>query len=105
MDKNKILEAARNNKARGQEYENKESVRSSLLSSAIAISIGVILFLVECFVKNSVNYSLITVGMTAACVQSLYEGIKNKKIHLIIIGSIEAVAALVSIVAFVMQVV
>ena len=83
MEKNKILEAARNNKSRGCEYESKESMRSSILGSIIAMLVGIVLFMVEYFVKDTVNISLIAVGMTAACVQALYEGIKSKKIYLI----------------------
>lgn len=105
MEKNKILEAARNNKKKGNEYESRESVRSSLLGAAIAIIVGVVLFLIEYFVKGSINVSLITVAMTAACVQSLYGGIKNKKTHLIIIGSVEAVIVFCSFVLFIYKVV
>ena len=41
MDKEKILEAARNDKYIGKEYENKESARSNLLGSAVALLVGV----------------------------------------------------------------
>ena len=105
MEKNLILEAARKNKNRGQEYENKESVRSNLLSSLIAIMIGIALFLVEYFVKHSINVSLIVVGMTAACVQSLYEGIKTKKVYLIIIGCVESIIVILALFVFIAQVV
>lgn len=105
MEKNKILEAARNNKSRGCEYESKESMRSSILGAIIAILVGIVLFMVEYFVKDTVNISLIAVGMTAACVQALYEGIKNKKMHLIIIGCIDTLIVIFSILVFITQVV
>lgn len=105
MERNKILEEARKNKSRGQEYENKESVRSNLLGSAIAIIIGMALFMIEYFVNHSVNISLIAVGMTAASVQSLYEGIKNKKAYLIVIGCVESIIVLFSLLIFMVQVI
>lgn len=105
MDKNKILEAARNNKNRGQEYENRESVRSNLLGSAVAIVLGVILFLIEYFANDSVNVSLIAIGMTAACVQSLYDGIRNKKVYLIIIGCVESLIVIFALLIFLTKVV
>ena len=105
MENNKILEAARKNKNRGQEYENKETMRGNLLGSAVAIVVGLILFLIEYFLKDSINVSLIAVGMTAACVQYLYEGIKNKKTHLVIIGCVDALIVFFSILLFVMQVI
>lgn len=105
MEKHNILEAARNNKSKGKEYENKESVKSNLLASAVAILVGIILFLVEYFVKNSVNISLIAVGMTTACVQSLYEGVKTKKAYLIIIGCVESLIVVFALFLFIAQVV
>ena len=105
MDNKTILEAAKNNIGRGQEYENKESVRSSLLGSAIAVVIGVILFLIEYFAKDSINVSLIAVGMTAACVQSLYEGIKTKKTYLIVVGCVESLIVIFALLVFLAQVV
>ena len=105
MENNKILEAARKNKSRGKEYENKESVRSNLLGSMVAILIGITLFLIEYFVQNSINVSLIIVGMTAACIQSLYEGVKNKKVHLIIIGFFETLVVIFGLFVFIAQVV
>lgn len=105
MDNKSILEAARNNKGRGQEYEHRESARSSLLGSAIAIMLGMVLFLIEYFVKDSINVSLIAVGMTAACVQSLYEGIKTKKIYLTVIGCVEAIIVVFSVLLFLAEVV
>ena len=105
MENNKILEAARKNKNIGHEYENKESVRSSLWGSAVAILMGVVLFLIEYFTKDSVNVSLIAVGMTAACVQSLYEGIKNKKMYLIVIGCVQTLIVVFAFLVFIAQVV
>jgi hypothetical protein len=105
MEKNKILEAARNNKSRGCEYESKESMRSSILGAVIAMLVGIVLFMVEYLVKDTVNVSLIAVGITAACVQALYEGIKNKKTYLIIIGCVDTVFVVFSILVFIAQVV
>ena len=105
MEKHNILEAARNNKSKGKEYENKESIRSNLLSSAIAMIIGIALFLIEYFVKDTINISLIVVGMTAACIQSLYEGIKTKKAYLITIGCVESLIAVFALFLFITQVV
>lgn len=105
MNNEKILEAARNNKNRGKEFEQKESTRSSLLGTLIALLVGIGLFLLEYFVNNSVNIGLIAIGMTSFGVQSLYEGIKIKKSYLILIGAIQTSIALIAILAFVAQVV
>ena len=105
MDKNKILEAARKNKSKGCEYENKESIRSSLLGAIIALFVGIALFMFELFAKKSVNFSLITVAMTAICVQYLYEGIKNKKMQLIAFGGFCTLTVIVSFFIFIAQVV
>ena len=105
VDKEKILAAARSDKYRGKEFENKETTRSGLLGSAIALIVGVALFLLEYFVKDSVNVCLIAVGMTAAGVDSFYEGIKLKRHHMTIIGIIQILAAFFAILLFIAKVV
>lgn len=44
MDKEKILELAKNNASRGKEFENKESTRSNLFASLAALIVGACLF-------------------------------------------------------------
>ena len=105
MDKEKILSAARNEKYKGKEFENKESARSGLLSSAMALLVGVALFLLEYFVKGSVNVGLIAVGMTAAGVDALYEGLKLKRHYMTIIGVIEILIAIFAISLYISKVV
>ena len=96
---------ARNNNNRGHEYENKEFVRSNLVGTAFAIFVGIILFLIEYFALDSINVSMIAVGMPAASVQSLYEGFRSKKAYLIVIGFIEIFIAVFAILIFMAQVI
>ncbi len=105
MDKEKILEAARKNKRKGQEVENKVTVRGSLWGSFAAFVVGICLFLLEYFVRNTVNIGLLIVGMIALGVQSLYEGIKNKKVPLIVIGIVQSIVSVLAVFVFVGQVV
>jgi len=105
MDKEKILAAARSDKHRGEEFENKETARSGLLSSAIALLVGVVLFLLEYFLKDTVNVGLIAVGVTAAGVDSLYEGIKLKRHYMTVIGIVQLLAAIFAILFFIAKVV
>ena len=105
MDKEKILAAARSEKHKGKEFEHKESTRSGLLGSAIALLVGIILFLLEYFVKNSVNVGLIAVGMTSTGVDSFYEGVKLKRHYLTIIGVIQILIAIFAILSFLSEVV
>lgn len=105
MDNEKILAAARKNKNRGKEYENKESTRSGIMGTLMALIVGTGLFLIEYFVMNSVNVGMIAVGMTACGVQSLYEGIKLRKNYLTVIGVVQSIIAIISIIVFIVQVV
>ena len=105
MNNEKILEAARKNKNRGKEFEQKESTRSSLLGTLVALLVGIGLFLLEYFINDTVNIGFIAVGMTASGVQSLYEGLKVRKLSLTVIGAIQTLIALIAILAFVGQVV
>lgn len=105
MDKDKILAAARDDKHRGGEFENKETARSGLLSSAIALLVGVVLFLLEYFINGTVNVGLIAVGMTAAGVDSIYEGIKLKRNYMTVIGIVQLLVAIFAILIFIAKVV
>lgn len=105
MEKEKILEAARVDKNRGKEFENKQAVRGSLISALFALFVGIGLFCLECIMKGTLNFGLVAVGMTAVGAQYLYEGITVKKVHMIILGVIYSVLALFFVLAFIGQVV
>lgn len=105
MDKDQILAAARNEKHKGKEFENKESARSGLLSSAIALIVGIGLFLLEYFVRESVNLGLIAVGVTACGVDYLYTGIKLKQHYKTVIGAVQLLVAILFVLLFVTKVV
>ena len=103
MEKNKILEAARKDKYKGKEFENHIFVYSNLLSSAFVLVIAGALFLVEYLMKNSANVALLSVGMADAAIQSLYEGIKTKRVLTIIFGSGCCFLAVVFTIVAIMQ--
>ena len=105
MEKDEILSAARIDKQRGKEFENKESARSNLLSSAVALLVGVALFVLEYLLNKTVNVGLIAVGMTAAGVDSFYEGVRLKRHYMTAIGVIQMLAAVFAILIFVAKVV
>ncbi len=105
MDKETILAAARSDKHRGKEFENKETARSGLLGSALALFVGIALFLLEYFVKNTVNMGLVAVGLTAAGVDSFYEGVRLKRHHMTVIGIVQILAAIFAILIFIAKVV
>lgn len=105
MEKEKILNLAQKNHAVGNEFENRVASKGTTLSCMTSIIIGIILFLIEYVAKGSVNIGLLAVGLTASCVQSLYEGIRNKKTLLIIGGCVQIPFVLLFIIAFIFQVV
>lgn len=77
MNNEKILEAARKNKNRGKEFEQKESTRSSLLGTLVALLVGIGLFLLEYFINDTVNIGFIAVGMTASGYSRFTRGLKS----------------------------
>lgn len=105
MDREKILAAARKDKHRGQEYENKEALRSSALSCFITLFVAVGLYLLEYFIKGSMNVGLIAVWLTPVGVDYLYEGIRLKQPRKTIIGVFLTLGAVIAILFFVGQVV
>ena len=99
MDNKTILEAARNNGDRGNEYELKENIRSSMVSSVVMLVVGMILFAIEYYVKGVLNVSLIILGVTVIGTDMLYRGITFKKLWRIILGSVLLLIALIMIIA------
>ena len=100
-----ILKAARKERVKGSEYENREGVRSNLVGFLAALVVGTVLFFLEYFIKGTWNLGLVALLMTAAAAQMLYEGIKIKSVWRIILGSIQTLIALLFILGFIGQVI
>ena len=98
MERDEILSAAKKDK-QGKESERAEEKRSSLLGAFAALVVGIILLCLEYIKKGSINWSVLAAMMTAVAVQSLYEGIKLKRIHWIILGVLQAIIALFAFLA------
>ena len=98
MEKNEVLEAARQN-GKGKEYENKEVVKGNLLSALTAVVVGAFLFFFEYLNKGSFNWGIAAIALTACATQSLYEGIKLKKALWICVGSVQAILAVLAFIA------
>ena len=103
MNNEKILEAARKNKNRGKEFEQNESIRSSLWGLIAASVVGFIITLIDYFINGNLNMEVVAIIMTASGIQSLLEGIKIKKIHQIVYGVIGTLIALIAIIMFIRQ--
>ncbi len=101
MKQEEILRFAQQDGKRGQEFERREANRGVFLGTLVAIIIGIVLFLLEYYILGNINIGLLVVGITAAAVQALYEGIRTRTIWLIILGAVEAVLSLVTILAFI----
>ena len=65
--------------------------------------LGVVLFLVEFFVRKTVNVSILCILMTELCISHLYEGQKTQKKHLVVIGFIELVVLIFLLTLFFKQ--
>ena len=105
MDKEQILNAARNEKYRGKEYENKEEIRSSALGSAITLALGFVLTLIEYFAQGHIHFGMLALGAVAVGVDNVYLGIKMKKYGKVAWGSVMLFFAAICILIFIVQVV
>lgn len=105
MEKNKILEVAKKEKNRGQEYEYTVLQQSTVVAIIIAVLLSVILFFMEYFVRKTVNIGGISVGLIFLCIQMLVEGITLKKKKLIMGGAILSFFTVILLVAHIVQVV
>lgn len=105
MNKEDILKAAQNNRRTGNEYENKEGLRSGMLGSLIALLVGAVLFFIEYFCLKRVNCGLLAVAFSGAGADNLFAGIRIRKAGSIILGASELIIALFLLLAAIWQVV
>ena len=105
MERNRILEAAQNNKSRGREYEDREFLKTGAFGSLIALVLCFVLLFVEYFMKGNFNFSVAIMGLSISCFQFLADGIKTKKWYLITLGCVELIADVVMLILFVAWVV
>ena len=105
IDKNEILKAVKSEKTKSKEYEDRVGIKSNVVGLLAALIVGIILFLVEYFVKKTWNIALVAVFMTAAGVQMLYEGIRIKSVWRVIIGTVQVLIALFFTLGFIGQVI
>ncbi len=105
MKNEDILEAARKEKDKGNEYENKVFIKSGLLGAAVALFIGIILFLIEYYVKGTYNWGFMLIVFAGHCADLLFQGIKTRKGWRIILGAICGIIALLLTFAFACQMV
>ena len=104
MNKEKILEAARNNNS-GKEFEAKVLTDSTAWGTAISMFVSAIFILSELIIKGSFNDSLLACCSIIVGVQTLIEGIKTPKTRLKITGVLLLVIALISIILFIARMV
>ena len=104
MDNNIILEKAKKDK-RGNEYENSIAVKSGLVDTLAVIGVVLFLVLFEYHIKGTLNWALMAVGSTIICADCLYMGIRNRKIWRIIFGVLAGLFTIVTIFAYINQLV
>ena len=104
MDRNQILAAARQEKNRGKELDNKEAVRGDLLAGIIAITMMILMGFFEFFVQGTINFGYLAVLMAMGTAQALYQGIKNKKAYLIVVGVVDGLLAIMAVLLYIWQV-
>ncbi len=97
--KDLILQTAQKDKFTGKEYEHAVNDKSMLFSMGITLTVGLVLFFIEYFKKQTVNYSLLAILTTAMGVQMLYEGIRRRTVWKIVVGAVFSVLALLLIIA------
>ena len=84
---------------RSEEYEYNLEDSASIISACVILIVGMILFAIEYYLKDIVNVSLITLGVTAIGTDTLYKGIAFKKAWKIVIGILLSLIALMMIIA------
>ena len=103
MDTKKILELARKDKKKGQEFENKVFVKGCGYSVAITAIISVCMIITEFLTRQTVHFGLVALAFFIVSVPALYEGIKSKKVISLIGGIMMSVIAVLFALGFIGQ--
>ncbi len=104
MNKEDILNAARKNNA-GREYEGKAEIKGNLLSALTALVVGAFLFFFEYLRNRTFNWGIAAIVLVACATQALYEGIKLRRVLWIVVGSLQAILAAVTLIVAIIRLV
>ena len=105
MNREDILAAARENGNKTGEYEKQTLLRGDNIASVAGMLLGIILLLVELWIKKEVNMALASVIFTISSIQSIYEGIKLHKKLCIAVGIFVGVCGIFALVIFALMMV
>ena len=105
MKNEDVLAAVQKESHKGMEFENREGLRATAVGAVVSLFVTAILLLLQYFVKGTFNAGFLTIGVSSAAAQYLYEGIRIKKRNSIIIGIICTVLALLFACVFISQLV
>ena len=105
MKKEELLAASRKEKDLGREYESRVFIKSQLISSVVALLLGLSMCLIQYLVNGTVNIALLIVGLTASGTQTLFEGIKIKKVWPIVGGSLQLLVSLIFLIYWIVRLV
>ncbi len=103
MNNEEILKAAQKEKHKGKEFENREGLRSTAVGAVVSLFLTSILLFLQYFVKGTINMGFLSIGVSSAAAQYLYEGIKIKKKSSLVIGIITTIIAIFFTAVFVAQ--
>lgn len=100
MDKNKILESARNERLRGHEYENKAFSGSIEWSSFLTLLLGALLAIVKWIIEKSFDFGIMSMIAALLGIQGIFEGVKARKLYMLGVGIFCSIAAIAFIYGF-----
>ena len=103
MERKKILEAAREESRRGEEFENKVVQNGAIVGFLVSMAVGTALFLLESFVKGTFNTAVYVVILSALGCNKIYGGVKLKHTLQLIIGIVYSVIAVIFAVLYLMR--
>lgn len=101
MNREDILKVVQEEKSEAGEYEKLIARKSIMYGAAFGVALCTIMVIAELFILKKMDYGKPTILFAISGYANLYEGIKNKRKKMIIIGVIDIVVTLFGLLLFV----
>ena len=100
MDRDKIIEGAKRNKARGAEFENAVELDGSLWATLVTDVLALLMIAVKWYGKGIIDFGALTISVNITGIQLLVKGIRLRKWWQIIFGVACIIFTIICLICF-----
>lgn len=103
MNRDEILNLAKNDSERGKEFEKESLIKSDAIVGYIGILLCIALILINYFAKHDISYDLLTVVFSISAISQIKEGKINERRISMCGGIICAIVAVLFLIVYILE--